>query len=467
MLKAQNLHKNISYTKRCFFMKIKTDSRKIKKGDTFVALKTLNNDGHEYIEDAINNGATTVVAEHGLYEVDTLIVNNTKDYLIKALKEEYYDQLKDIKLIGITGTNGKTTECFLTYEAFIKLGKKVAYVGTIGFYVNGEKVKDLQNTTPEINEIYEILLYAKENGVEYVMMEVSSHALSMNRVEGLEFSYAVFTNLTKDHLDYHLDMKSYALAKQKLFRMSKKAIVNIDDDYKNYFLLKDSSNITYGFGEADYQILDYEMTSNGSKLTIKKQDQEFEFHTALLGKHNVYNVLVTIILLLEENIEIDKIKEIIPTLKAPSGRMDTVFYDTNRIIIDYAHTPDAVKNVVKAVEGLKPNHIYTIVGCGGNRDKTKRPEMAKIATDLSTLAIFTSDNPRLEDPNDIIDDMIDNLENTNYEVIVNRKNAIIKGIQMLENNDILLVLGKGHETYQIIGKEKLEFDDKQIVLEII
>ena len=312
-----------------------------------------------------------------------------------------------------------------------------------------------------------MLLFAKENEVEYVLMEVSSHALSMGRVEGLEFSYAVFTNLTKDHLDYHLDMKSYALAKQKLFRMSKKAIVNIDDDYKNYFLLKDNNNITYGFEEADYQILDYEMTSKGSDFVIKKQEQEFHFQTSLLGKHNVYNVLVTIILLLEENIDVNKIQEIIPSLKAPSGRMDTIFYDTNRIIIDYAHTPDAVGNILKAVKELKPNHIYTIVGCGGNRDKTKRPEMAKMATNLSTLAIFTSDNPRLEDPNDILDDMINNLENTNYEVIVNRKNAIIKGIQMLENNDILLVLGKGHETYQIIGKEKLEFDDKQIVLEII
>ncbi len=448
-------------------MKIKTDSRKIKKGDTFVALKTLNNDGHQYIEDAIKNGATTIVAEHGLYEVDTLIVNDTKEYLVKALKEEYYGEIKDLKLIGITGTNGKTTECFLTYQAFIKLGKKAAYIGTIGFYVNGEKIKDLANTTPEINEIYEMLLYAKENGVEYVMMEVSSHALSMNRVEGLEFTYAVFTNLTKDHLDYHLDMKSYALAKQKLFKMAKKAIVNVDDDYKNYFLLKDNDNITYGFEEADYQILNYEMSSDGSKFTVKTKNEEFEISTSLLGKYNVYNLLVTVILLMKEQVEIDKIKELIPTLKAPSGRMDTIFYETNRIIIDYAHTPDAVENILKAVKELNPNHIYTIVGCGGNRDKTKRPEMAKIATSLSTCAIFTNDNPRLEDPNDIIEDMIKNLENTNYEVIINRKNAIIKGIQMLENNDILLVLGKGHETYQIIGKERLEFDDKQIVLEII
>lgn len=448
-------------------MKIKTDSRKVKKGDTFVALKTLNNDGHLYIEDAIKNGATTVVAEHGLYEVDTFIVNDTKEYLIKTLKEQYYADIKNLKLIGITGTNGKTTECFLTYQALLKLEKKAAYIGTIGFYVNGEKIKDLPNTTPEINEIYEMLLYAKENNVEYVMMEISSHALSMKRVEGLEFTYAVFTNLTKDHLDYHLDMKSYALAKQKLFKMSKNAIVNIDDDYKNYFLLKNNHNITYGFEEADYQILDYEMSSNGSKFKVRIQDNELELTTSLLGKHNIYNLLVTTILLLEEHVELDKIKELIPTLNAPNGRMDTVFYGNNRIIIDYAHTPDAVKNVLKAVEELHPNHIYTIIGCGGNRDKTKRPDMAKIATDLSTLAIFTSDNPRFEDPNDIIDDMTHSLENTNYETVVNRKNAIIKGIQMLENNDILLVLGKGHETYQIIGKEKLEFDDKKIVLEII
>ena len=450
-------------------MKIRTDSRKVKKGDTFVALKTLNNDGHTYIEDAIQNGASSVVVEHGLYEVDTLIVNDTKEYLIRTLKEEYYEQIKDLKLIGMTGTNGKTTTCFLTYESFCKLKKAAAYIGTLGFYVNGEKIKDLSNTTPEINELYEMLLFCSKNEVEYVVMEVSSHALAMNRVEGLEFTYAIFSNLTKDHLDYHLDMKSYALAKQKLFSKLKengKAIVNIDDDYKNYFLLKENNNITYGFGEAEYQILDYDIHVSGSSFTFK-HNEPIQLETKLLGKHNVYNVFVTAIILLEEQFEILQIKEILKELKAPAGRMDTIFYDTNRIIIDYAHTPDAVSNVIGAVKELNPNHIYTIVGCGGNRDKTKRPEMARIATHLSDYAIFTSDNPRLEDPNDIIEDMIHHLENKNYETITNRKNAIIKGIQMLENNDILLVLGKGHETYQIIGKEKIDFDDKQTVLEII
>jgi len=450
-------------------MNIKTDSRKVKKGDTFVALKTLNNDGHEYVEEAILNGAETVVVEHGLYSVNTLVVNDTKTYLIHILKERYYDKIKHLKLIGMTGTNGKTTTCYLIYEALCKLNKKVAYIGTIGFYANEDKIKELNNTTPEINEMYEMLLYCTENNIEYVVMEVSSHALSMRRVEGLEFDYAIFSNLTKDHLDYHLDMKSYALAKQKLFSMLKengKAIVNIDDDYKNYFLLKENNNITYGFLESDYQIIDYNIHTSGSNFKIKVK-QEIELESPLLGKHNVYNILVMTIVLLNEGFMIEQVKSLMLELKAPTGRMDTIIYNTNRIIIDYAHTPDAVKNVINAVKELNPNHIYTIIGCGGNRDKTKRPEMAKIATDLSDYAIFTSDNPRLEDPNDIIDDMIKNLQNTNYETIVNRKNAIIKGIQKLENNDILLVLGKGHETYQIIGKEKLEFDDKQTVLEII
>ncbi len=450
-------------------MKIKTDSRKVKKGDTFVALKTLVNDGHSYVEEAIQNGASSVVVEHGLYEVDTLIVNDTKEYLIRILKEEYYEQIKHLKLIGMTGTNGKTTTCFLTYESLCKLEKKAAYIGTLGFYVNGEKIKELSNTTPEINDLYEMLLFCTKNEVEYVVMEVSSHALAMNRVEGLEFDYVIFSNLTKDHLDYHLDMKSYALAKQKLFFKLKeggKAIVNVDDDYKNYFLLKENNNITYGFGESDYQILDFDIHVSGSCFTVQ-HNGSISLETKLLGKHNVYNVLVTAIILLEEQFEIERVCEILSELKAPAGRMDTVFSETNRIIIDYAHTPDAVSNVIEAVKELKPNHIYTIVGCGGNRDKTKRPEMAKIATDLSDYAIFTSDNPRFEDPDDIIEDMIYHLENKNYETITNRKNAIIRGIQMLENNDILLVLGKGHETYQIIGKEKIEFDDKQIVLEII
>lgn len=450
-------------------MNIKIDSRQVLPNDTFIAIKTLANDGHLYVEDAIRKGATTVVVEEGIYPVHTIHVKDTKEYLIQYLKEHYYDTIKDIKLIGITGTNGKTTTCFLLYEAFKKLGKKAAYIGTIGFYME-EKVRDLENTTPEIIEIYQMLLECKEHQIEYVMMEVSSHALAMKRVDGILFDYAVFTNLTKDHLDYHLDMKHYALAKQQLFYQLKptgKAIINIDDDYKNYFLRKENKNITYGFLESDYQIIENHSDIHGNIFEVNGNNKIETYHSTLLGKHNIYNLLVMIIILKEYQIPEQEIYEVVKEAKAPAGRMDIIPYKTNKIIVDYAHTPDAVSNILAACLELKPEHIYTIIGCGGNRDKTKRPEMALIATKLSTKAIFTSDNPRFEKPEDIIEDMIHSLDNKNYEIIVNRKNAIEKGIQILKNNDILLILGKGHENYQIVGKEKKHFDDKEVVLEII
>lgn len=445
-------------------MKIKCDSRKVTKGDTFVAMKGFHTDGHEYILEAIKNGATTVVAEHGLYEVDTLIVKNSKEYLTRYLKEHYYEQIKDMKFIGMTGTNGKTTTCFLIYQALKNLNKKCAYIGTIGFYLE-EKVKDLTNTTPDILELYEMLLQAKEQGCEYVVMEVSSHALDMNRVEGIEFDYAIFSNLTKDHLDYHLDMKSYALAKQKLFYQLKHnglAIVNADDDYKSFFLVHNNT-VTYGLKEGDIKIGDYEVNIHGSKFYIGEDCYE----TALIGKHNLYNLLVVILFLQKLGIEKEQMKELVKKLKAPKGRMEMVTYQDSIIVVDYAHTPDAVSNIISAFSEVNHNHLYTIVGCGGNRDKTKRPIMASIATELSDYVIFTSDNPRNEEPEAIIEDMVSKLDSSNYETIVNRAKAIVKGVQMIENNDILLVLGKGHEEYQVTKEGKIHFSDIEIIEDCI
>ena len=450
-------------------MNIKVDSRKVKEGDTFIALKTLNNDGHKYIEAAISNGAKQVVVEKGLYSVETLVVGDTRDYLNDYLKENYYPKIKDLKLIGMTGTNGKTTTCFLIHRALNELNVKCGYIGTIGFYIN-DKIRDLNNTTPDILEMYEMLTECKENGCEYVAMEVSSHALDMHRVCGLLYDYTIFSNLTKDHLDYHQNMENYALAKQKLFYQLKidgKAIVNSDDEYKNYYILKENKNITYGFQNSDYQIIDYNIDILNSTFKVKKSEEITTYKAKLLGKHNLYNLLVIIVVLSEMKFDKEQIKNIIRDLEAPAGRMDTIYYDTNRIIIDYAHTPDAVKNVISAVKEIATNNIYTIVGCGGNRDKTKRPEMAKIAAELSTKVILTSDNPRFENPRDIINDMLQGLDNSNYEIEENREEAIKKGVQMLDKNDILLVLGKGHETYQIIGEKKLNFDDKEKVLDII
>lgn len=445
-------------------MNIKSDSRKIEKGDTFIALNYIH-DGHEYIKDAIKNGATKVIAEHGTYSVDTIIVNNTHDYLVNYLKTLYKDELSSLKIIGMTGTNGKTTTCYLIHKALNDLGIKCAYIGTIGFYIN-DKIKDLNNTTPDILDLYEMLLNAKDNNCKYVVMEVSSHALSMNRVDSLEFDYAIFSNLTRDHLDYHNDMDNYLKAKQKLFTMlknEKMAILNIDSPYYKDFLYENNNNISYGFNAGDYQVTNYHINLNGSRFTVNNTN----YQTKLIGKHNIYNLLCVIILLNKIGIEELKVKEVISCLEAPTGRMDKINYKGNLIIIDYAHTPDAVNNILESVKELNSNHIYTIIGCGGNRDKTKRPIMGDIATKKSDYVIFTSDNPRNEEPNAIINDMIQKLDKNNYEIEINRVNAIIRGIHLLDKNDILLVLGKGHETYQIIGNKKIELDDKKIVLENI
>ena len=447
-------------------MSIKTDSRKIKPGDTFVALREYH-DGHQYVIDAIKRGAKKVVVEEGDYDVETLVVENTKDYLINYLKKHYYEQIKDLNLIGITGTNGKTTTCFLIYEALNQLGIKCGYIGTIGFYLD-KKVKDLNNTTPDILELYMLLIEAKNKGYSHVVMEVSSHALDQKRVEGLLYDTAIFTNLTYEHQDYHKTMENYALTKQKLFNKLKnngKTIINNDDLYKDYFL--SDTSITYGFKKSDYQIIEYEVNSSGTKFFVKKQNKIETYQMKLIGKYNIYNMLSVIIYLQSLNIDEEKIKEIVKNLNPPTGRLDKIDYQKNMIIIDYAHTPDAVENILLALEPLKKNKIYTIIGCGGNRDKEKRPIMGKIATELSDYVIITSDNPRDEDPNKIANDMIQNIDTDNYEIIINRKNAINRGIQMLEKSDILLILGKGHEKFQVIGNDKIEFDDKKIVLDII
>ena len=261
-------------------MNIKDDSRKIKKGDTFIALKK-ENDGHDYILDAINNGATKIIAEHGNYEVETMIVSDTHKYLVDYLYENYYDKIKKLKLIGMTGTNGKTTTCFLIYQALNKLNIKCAYIGTIGFYLD-KKVRNLNNTTPDILEIYELLLECLENGVEYVVMECSSQALAMHRLDRLKFNYGIFSNITEDHLDYHKTMDDYVKAKQILFsNVTFKTFVNYDDPYKEYFMRENS--VTYGLNGGDYHLKDYEITLNGSTFKVNG----ISYKTKLIGKHNL------------------------------------------------------------------------------------------------------------------------------------------------------------------------------------
>ena len=451
-------------------MNIKYNSKKIEKGDTFIALRT-NNDGHKYIEDAIKNGATKIIAEYGNYPVETIIVNNTKDYLVKYLYDNYYSEIKDLKLIGITGTNGKTTTSILIHNMLNKLGKKTAYIGTNGFYI-GKFIKELPNTTPEIIDIYELLIEAKKEGCEYVCLEASSHGLDQNRLKGLTFDFAVFTNLTHEHLGYHKTMENYTKAKQKLFNMlrnNKYAIINNDDNYKDYFIVKGNNNITYSFTKGDYYIKEYNITLSHSTFSVVHNNENYTFSTKMLGKHNIYNSLVSIIILSKIGYTFEEINKVLNTVEGPIGRMENINYKNNNIIIDYAHTPDGIENVLKTARELKPNKIITVIGCGGGTgsDREKRSEMGNLVLTMSNKTIFTNDNPRDEDPSQIINDLLKEKVNDNYIIELDRKTAIKKGIEELTNNDILLILGKGHENYQIIGSNKTHFSDKETVQEII
>ena len=424
---------------------LKSNSKDIKPGDAFIAIKGAKFDGHDYVLEAINNGAEIVIVEHGNYDVQTIIVDSTVDYLNNYLKAF----MPPIKIIGITGTNGKTTTAYLIYEALNMLNIKCAYIGTIGFYLD-HKIKDLNNTTPGNVELFELINEAYQNDYQYIVMEVSSHALKQKRCEFIDFSYAIFTNLTEDHLDYHKNMHDYMLAKKILFKELSKGINIINNDSKYAHNYKIGKYITYGFKKSNYNI-----KTDNNYLYLNN----VKYKNNLIGKYNVYNLSCTIIMLLLLNIDQNKIKKITSKLVPPPGRMQCLKYKSNLIIIDYAHTPDAVLKVLETANKIKHSRVITIIGCGGNRDPYKRPLMGLIASNYSDYVIITNDNPRDEDEMMIALAMIKKIKKNNYKIILKRAKAIKKGIQLLKENDILLVLGKGHEEYQIIGSKKLFFSD--------
>ena len=442
---------------------IKTNSRKVKPGDTFVAIKGFTVDGHDYIEDAIKAGATKIVCEHGSYSVETLVVPSTKEWVQKYIVDNYKDEVNKLRIIGVTGTNGKTTTCFLTYQALKKLGVNAAYMGTIGFYY-GDTKYELNNTTPEILDLYSYFIEALEQGVTDVVMEVSSHSLCEKRVEGLEFSEVAFTNLTEDHLDYHKTMENYLNAKLLILKQIKKdglVIVNNDDDYGKYFEVGNYK--TLGYSGDNYKILDYSQTDKGTLISFMVDGKNYEVETNLRSKFNVYNYLTCLALLNNLGFSINEIADVTKSIYPPKGRCEQIAVNGGEAVIDYAHTPDAVDKIISAFLENKKGKVITIVGCGGDRDPLKRPIMGNIASEKSDYVIFTSDNPRTEDPKAILDDIIKGVRKDNYEVEIDRPIAIRKGLDMIGKNDVLLILGKGHEDYQIIGHTKHHLDDAEEV----
>ena len=445
---------------------IQTDSRKIKKGDTFVALKGISSNGDEYIPAAIANGATKVVVDKpGDYGVETIVVEDTRKYLNDYLAEHYNKILEEMTIIGVTGTNGKTTTCYLMNNVLNKLGCKCAYIGTIGFYIDSERICPLPNTTPDACDLYDLIVQAYDKGCKAVALEVSSHGLFMERVKTIPFDYAGFTNLTHAHMELHGTMEEYAKAKQKLFTMLKpngKAFINIDDEWKDYFILEGNKNYTYGFNDSDYKIKDYKVSNFQTEFVYEHEGKDHKIHTSLIGKYNVYNAMMPIMILDQMGYSEEEIYNVMKVATPPDGRMNMIKYKTNRIIIDYAHTPDGVEKAMNAVneakQGLKGN-LYTIFTCRGRRDRTMRPKMAKLAIEGSKIGIMTGDHQYDEDPKQIINDAVGNLEAKNYEVIWNRRDAVRRGIDLLQDEDILLILGKGYEKYNIINGEKVPVDD--------
>ena len=446
-------------------IKYETNSNLVKEGQIFVAIKGNTVDGHDFIDEAIKNGASKIVSEKELnISIPYEIVSDTKEYLKKHLVNEYSDIVNKLKIIGITGTNGKTTSCYLIYQMLNKIGKETAYLGTIGFYYKNKKI-ELNNTTPDILTLYKYLMEAVENDIEYLVMEVSSHALSFERIAGLKLKVAAFTNLTEDHLDYHKTMENYLNEKLKIVNYLDKGayiLLNSDDKSSTKFMERYPLYKTYGLN-GDYKIINHNIHPDHTDLVFSYNDKEYKVTTNLTSKFNVYNYLTCISVLDTLGINLDELVGITKEIYPPKGRCETYKVGKGYAVVDYAHTPDAVEKVIEAYTELKRNRIITIIGCGGDRDPIKRPIMGNIATKLSDYVIFTNDNPRTEDPQKIMDDIVKDNHSKNYEIIFDRKEAILKGIKMLEKDDILLVLGKGHEDYQIIGHEKIHVDDAEII----
>lgn len=447
-------------------MFIKSDSRMVNRGDWFVALRGHRVDGHSYAEDAINRGASYVVLEKSQGLKNEIIVSDTYQFLCDFLEKECSDRVSKLKLIGVTGTNGKTTICFLIYSLMWLLDIKCAYIGTIGYY-RGKKIKNLSNTTPDILEIYNLLMDAYDNGMEYVVMEVSSHALDYRRVEGLKYDVLVFTNLTEDHLDHHKSMGNYLQSKLKIFNYFKDKgtiIVNGDSYYGKYFMRNDYKLVGK---KGDYRIISYKNGFNGTDIVFGTRDREYRVHINLINLYNVYNYLMAVAVMDCFGVSLDRVIEVSDRLQAPKGRCDMIGYEGALIVVDYAHTPDAVNNVIAGFRKMCAGEIVVVIGCGGNRDRKKRPIMGHSATEYGDFVIFTNDNPRGEDENVIMEDILAGVSRDNYVVIYDRKEAIEAGIDRLHKGDILLILGKGHEDYQIVMGDTYHFDDKECAEEYI
>lgn len=476
------------------------DSRKVSKGDLFVAIRGENFDGHDFINNAIRKGAGVIVHEKMINceqaETDSVAapifirVEDSRDALA-CISNNFYERPSwDISVIGVTGTNGKTTTTYLVKSILEAWKRDVGLIGTLGYLLKGNEYAAL-HTTPESPEFQGLLREMASSGCNYVVTEVSSHALSQKRVDYTLFDIGVFTNLTRDHLDYHKTMEEYFGAKKRLFTdllsEDATAVINMDDEWGRRLaseLNKRPANdvdavITYGIEkEADVVAVDIESSFSGVSFALQHKNKSFRIDSPLIGSTNVYNILAAVSVAIALDIPDETIMEGIRDIKPIKGRLEKVDYGQDFLcIIDYAHTPDALERLLVMARELmsrvssqqaslagkeaQPPSIITVFGCGGNRDKGKRPIMGGIATRFSDYAIITSDNPRKENPIEIIKEIEAGVSGDNYEVIPDRREAINAAVARARAGDIVIIAGKGHEGYQEIGDARLGFSDKE------
>lgn len=450
---------------------ITCDSRKVEKGFAFVCISGTAQDGHNYAQKAQQQGAAIIISERKTGALNEIIVPDTHEVYADMCANWFENPAKDLKLIGVTGTNGKTSVTYMLKSILESLGNKVGLIGTIQNMV-GEQVIETKNTTPDAYELNRLFSLMKKQGCTYAVMEVSSHALDQKRVCNLCFEAAVFTNLTQDHLDYHLTMENYLAAKKKLFKMCKTAIINADDKYYESLTNGlDCRIVTYSMGDsATYsaKAVNYYPTSVEYELVSDTILNHIKFNTG--GKFSVYNSMCAAVTAVELGLPITEVTKALADMTGIKGRAESV--PTGRdfsIIIDYAHTPDGLKNILSTFRECKKNRVIALFGCGGDRDKTKRPIMGNIAVRYADYVIVTSDNPRSEEPMQIIKDILVGTEgiNTPVKVIENRIEAIKYAVSIAKTDDIIVLAGKGHETYQILKDATIHLDEREIVAQAL
>lgn len=452
------------------------DNRRVQAGGLFVCIQGITVDGHSFIDQAIEAGAVAVLVQHDVKDVPEHIavihVDAEETNMAQAVMANhlYNEPSKELKIVGITGTNGKTSTTNLIESIVKENNQKSAIIGTIENRI-GDRVIKAIHTTPQAIDLQRLLRQMVEEKVDLLSMEVSSHALDMNRVYGTKYDVSIFTNLTLDHLDYHGTMENYLNAKAKLFNISDKGIFNLDDPHAEQMMAKAScEKFTYGINnqDADFNAVNVKMSAEGLQYTLQYDGKEYPIQLAIPGTFSVYNSLAAASACYLSGLSWDAIVKGLKSIKGVKGRFESVKSEDGRYaIVDYAHTPDALKNVLSTIREFVTGEVYTVFGCGGDRDPSKRPIMGRVAGEGSDFCIITSDNPRTEEPVSILDAIEPGVAETGctYVKILDRKEAIQYALDKATEGDVILVAGKGHEDYQILGKVKVHFDDMEVIKE--